>query len=301
MSVRGSELGASVANRGVENRSSQRMKRKVKSQVSWAIAWIATVLVLFGLFDIFGTILFKGVTSFRFSMLTTITQGIAGGLQNAILGTLELIVISTVIAAPLGILGGIYVSEFAHSRVASVIRFLTEILSGVPSIVIGYFGYLLMVLRWGWGFSALAGGIALTIIMLPYILRTTEASLLQIPLAQREGAWALGLTQFQTIRKVIWKQAVGGIATGVLLAVAIGMGETAPLLYTAGWSSFNPTLQLTGHQVGYLTYVVWTYLDQPYPEARALAYSAAFVLVVIILLIHIAVRAIVNRSPAFRK
>jgi phosphate transport system permease protein len=279
---------------------SRSRSRKIRSNLGWVFAWIATGLIMFGLLDMIGTVLVKGVTSFRFSMLTTVTHGIAGGMLNAILGTFELIIISTVIAAPLGILGGVYVSEFARTRTASVIRFLTEVLSGVPSIVIGYFGYLLMVLQWGWGFSALAGGIALTVIMLPYILRTTESSLLQVPLMQREAAWGLGMTKFQAIRKVIWKPAAGGIATGVLLAVAIGMGETAPLLYTAGWSTMNPTFQLTHQQVGYLTYIVWNYLDMPYPEAHALAYSAALVLMVIVLFIHLVVRTIVNRYMGVR-
>lgn len=271
-------------------------RRKMKSMVGWMFAWLAAALVVFCLGDMLVTVLAKGFQSFHWNMLTTVTSGIAGGLQNAILGTLLLIVISIVISAPLGILGGIYVSEFSNSKLASVIRFLAEVLSGVPSIVIGYFGYLLMVIQFGWSFSALAGGIALTIIMVPYILRNTETSLLQVPLAQREGAWALGMTRFQAIYKVVWRPALGGISTGVLLAVAIGMGETAPLLYTAGWSEFNPTLQLVHQPVGYLTYVVWTYLDQPDPAARELAYSAALVLVVIILVIHVLVRTLVWRS-----
>lgn len=280
--------------------SAHRKRRKWRSNVGWVISWLATALVLFGLLDMIITVIGRGVTSFNWNMLFTVTTGIAGGLQNAILGTFELVIISIVIAAPLGILGGVYVSEFAGTRLAATIRFLTEVLSGVPSIVLGYFGYLLMVLQWGWGFSALAGGIALTVIMLPYILRTTEASLLQVPLSQREAAWALGMTKFQSISKIVWRPAAGGIATGVLMAVAIGMGETAPLLYTAGWSSMNPTLQLTHQPVGYLTYVIWTYLDQPYPQARALAYSAAFILIVIILFIHLVVRTLVWRTSGAR-
>lgn len=224
------------------------------------------------------------------------THGIAGGLENAIIGTFELVLIAIVFAAPLGILGGVYTSEFAGAKTASVIRFLAEVLSGVPSIVIGYFGYLLMVLEWHWGFSALAGGIALTIMMLPYILRTTESSLQQVPLMQREAAWALGMTRFQAISRAIWRPAAGGIATGLLLAIAIGLGETAPLLYTAGWNSNNPSWQLTHSQVGYLTYIAWDYLDQPYPEAKNLAYAAAFVLLVIILIIQLLVRGFVWRS-----
>lgn len=273
---------------------SKRTRRKLGSFVGWGFAWLGTALVLFGLVDMLATVLWKGVTSFHWSMLTQDTQGIAGGFLNAILGTFYLIAISAVIATPLGILGGVYVTEFANSRTASVVRFLTEVLSGVPSIVIGYFGYLFMVLQLGWGFSPLAGGIALTVIMLPYILKTTESSLLQVPLAQREAAWALGMTRAQAIAQITWRPVAGSIATGVLMAIAIGMGETAPLLYTAGWSSYNPSLHLVHHQIGYLTYVVWTYLDQPYPEAKALAYSAALVLVMIVLMIHVIVRVLLR-------
>ncbi|WP_249226520.1 phosphate ABC transporter permease PstA [Alicyclobacillus mengziensis] len=278
----------------------RRKRRKFGSAVGWTLGWLATALVLFSLADMIGTVVVRGIQSFHWTMLWTVTSGEAGGLQNAILGTFELIIISIIFAAPLGILGGVYTAEFANARVARTIRFLTEVLSGVPSIVIGYFGYLLMVLQWGWGFSPLAGGIALTIIMLPYILRNTEASLTQVPLSLREAAWGLGMTRFQAISKVIWRPAASGMATGVLMAIAIGMGETAPLLYTAGWSSLNPTWQLTHHQLGYLTYIVWTYINMPYDASHALAYSAAFVLLVIVLVINIGVRALVTR-PSMRR
>ncbi len=272
--------------------------RKIGNVLGWSVAWLAAGLVLFALADMVFTILIKGIQSFRWDMLFHVTAGNAGGLQNAILGTLLLIGLSILVAGPLGVLGGIYASEFAGTRLASVIRFSTEVLSGVPSIVIGYFGYLLMVLKFGWGFSALAGAIALTMIMLPYILRSTEASLLQVPWTLREAAWGLGMTPFQAIAKVIWRPAASGIATGILMAIAIGLGETAPLLYTAGWSMENPTLQLTNHQVGYLTYVVWTYIDMPYPESHALAYAAAFVLTMTILCIHLVVRTAIKRALA---
>lgn len=275
--------------------TARRARRKVGSSIGWIFSWLGAALVMFGLCDMLFTVLWRGVTSFRWGMLTHVTEGIAGGLLNAILGTFLLIAISVIFATPLGILGAVFVSEFADSRTAAVIRFLTEVLSGVPSIVIGYFGYLLMVLQWGWGFSPLAGGVALTVIMLPYILRTTETSLQQVPLTQREAAWALGMTRAQAIAQILWRPVAGNIATGVLMAIAIGMGETAPLLYTAGWSSYNPSLQMVHQQVGYLTYVVWTYLDQPYPQAQSLAYSAAFVLVVIVLIIHIVVRVFIRR------
>lgn len=281
-------------------RASRRKSRKIRSFVWWCIAWLATALVLFALADMVGSILIKGVTSFHFSILTTLPKQFGGGLRNAILGTFELVVISVIFSVPLGILGGVFVSEYANHRLASFIRFLTEVLSGVPSIIIGYFGYLLMVLHWGWGFSPLAAGISLTIIMLPYILRTTDSSLTQVSLAQREGAWALGMTRFQAISRVVWRPATNGILTGVLLAVAISMGETAPLLYTAGWTTLDPTLALTHQPIGYLTYVIWTYIDMPYASSHALAYSAAFLLVLVVLLIQIVLRLWVNRKAFSR-
>ncbi len=274
----------------------RRGQRKWGSFSAWFFAWLSAAIVIFGLADMLVTVLFKGFASFQWNMLFTVTHGIAGGLQNAILGTFELIMIAILIAAPLGILGGVYVSEFAGSHFANFVRFIAEVLSGVPSIVVGYAGYLLIVLRFGWGFSALAGAIALTSIMLPYILHITESSLQQVPLSQREAAWALGMTQSQAIIKIVWRPAVGGIVTGILMALSIGMGETAPLLYTAGWSTLNPSGQLIHEPVGYLTYVVWTYLDQPYPQARALAYAAALILVVFILLIHLGLRTWVWRK-----
>lgn len=277
-------------------RQTRRRRRRMGSIIGWSTAWLCTALVLFGLIEVLATIVWKGVESFRWNMLWTVTKGVGGGLENAILGTLLLVLISTVIATPLGVLGGVYVTEFAQSRLAAAIQFVAEVLSGVPSIVIGYFGYLLMVLAWGWRYSALAGGIALTIIMLPYILRTTQSSLEQVPQAHREAAWALGMTKFQAITKVIWRPAAGGIATGVLLAIGISMGETAPLLYTAGWTTANPSWHLVHHQVPYLTYVVWDYIDQPYPQSRALAYAAAFVLLMFILVIHLVVRGVIARK-----
>ncbi|WP_026962199.1 phosphate ABC transporter permease PstA [Alicyclobacillus herbarius] len=276
----------------------RRLRRRAGSWLGWGLAWACAGLVVFALLDLVATVLVKGITSFRWDMLTTVTHGIAGGLQNALLGTLWLVLIAVVIAAPIGVLGGVYLSEFAPARWARVVRFWTEVLSGVPSIVVGYFVYLLLVLRCGFGFSALAAGIALFMIMLPYIVNTTESTLRQVPWALREGAWALGMTRFQAVSRVIWRPAAGGIATGLLTSIAVALGETAPLLYTAGWSSYNPDFHLTHSQVGYLTYVVWTYIEQPYPQAHALAYSAAFILMVVILFIHIAVRTLVRRWRA---
>ncbi len=265
-------------------------RRKVKSIAIWGLSFAALLFVVLIVFDILISVISRGIPGLSLTLFETQTSGIAGGLQNAILGTLLLIVLSTIIAAPLGILAGIYIALYAPVRLGSIIRFIAEVLAGIPSIVIGYFGYMIMVLQWGMGFSALAGGISLSIIILPYVVRTTDASFRQIPSSYLEGALALGMTPLMAMRTVLLKLATPGILTGVLLAVSIALGETAPLIYTAGWSNFNPNLQLVKNPVAYLTYVVWTYLNEPYNSAHQLAYTAALLLVFIVLILHVLVR-----------
>ena len=264
--------------------------RRIQSAAMWGIAWAATALVLFIVVDILASVVSRGVAGLRPSVFTTQTTGIAGGLENAILGTLFLVFWSLLFSAPVGILAGVHIALFARPAPARVLRFVTEVLAGVPSIVIGYFGYTIMVQAWGWGFSTLAGAISLSVLTLPYIVRTTEASLRQVPKSYYEGALALGLTPATALRTVLLRLALPGILTGLLLAISIGLGETAPLLYTAGWSNYNPSLHLIKNPVGYLTYVVWTYLNEPYNSAHQLAYTAALLLVALVLVLHIAVR-----------
>ena len=271
-------------------------RRKVKSIAIWSISFAALTFVMFIILDILLSVISKGVPGLSYNLIATQTSGIAGGLQNAILGTLLLIALSALISAPLGILAGIYIALYAPKRFGAVIRFFSEVLAGIPSIVIGYFGYMVMVLQWGMGFSALAGGISLSIIILPYIVRTTDASFRQIPKSYLEGAIALGMTPLMAMRTVLLKLATPGILTGVLLAVSIALGETAPLIYTAGWSNFDPNLQLVKNPVAYLTYVVWTYLNEPYHSAHQLAYTAALLLVMIVLVLHVLVRMLQRGS-----
>ena len=204
---------------------------------------------------------------------------------NAWTGTLALMILLLLTAAPLGVLGGIYLAEFSSRRFARVLRFASEVLAGVPSIVVGYVIYLVFVIVFGWGFSILAGVLALTIIVTPYIMKSTEAALHQVPANMREGGNALGLSQSVTIRRVLLPLALPNILNGLVVAEAISMGETAPLIYTAGWSNSLPTLQLVHQPVGYLTYVVWTYINQPSTQAHQLAYSAAALLIVFLLLL----------------
>lgn len=264
--------------------------RRLQSLVLWSVSSVALLLVLFLVADILWLVVSKGLHGLTQSTLTTDTSGVAGGLQNAILGTLALIALSILIAGPIGVMAGIYMALFAGGRSVTGMRFVNDVLAGVPSIVLGYFGYTVMVEKWGWGFSVLAGAITLSILTLPYIVRMTEASLRQVPKTFLEGALALGLSPATALRKVLFRPALPGILTGLLLAVSIGVGETAPLIYTAGWSNFNPTIQLFKSPIGYLTYVVWTYLNEPYAAAHQLAYTAAFLLVLLVLILHVAVR-----------
>lgn len=212
------------------------------------------------------------------------------GLQNAILGTLLLSVGVLIVAGILGVAGGVYISEFARGRLRTGLRFFSEVLAGIPSIVVGYTGYILLVVTFGWKYSLLAAIFALTTIVIPYIVKTTEVSLGQVPTTLREGAAAMGLPMVTILRKVLVPPALPGIVTGLVVALAISTGETAPLLYTAGFSEQNPTFHLTGQAVPYLTYVVFTDVQLPSAQKHQLANAAAVVTLFFLLLLIFAGR-----------
>jgi phosphate transport system permease protein len=174
---------------------------------------------------------------------------------------------------------------------------MSDVLVGIPSIVLGYFGYITMVLYLGWKFSLAAGALTLAIMMLPYIARTTEMALRQVPLSAREAAYGLGCGEGRVIWSILIPSARGPIITGVLLAVAISLGETAPLLYTAGWSNYLWSGHFTHEGVGYLTYVIWSFIGQPYPSAHQLAYAAALLITLMVLVINLIARAVFYRRP----
>lgn len=218
------------------------------------------------------------------------------GLQNAIIGTLVLAAGVLVVAGPIGIGAGIYVAEFAKGRTASVLRFFSEVLAGIPSIVVGYAGYVLLVVQFHWGYSLLAGVLALTTIVTPYIVKTTEVALGQVPRNLREGAVALGLPMTVTLRKVLLPPALPGVITGLVVALAISTGETAPLLYTAGFSDANPTPDLTRHPIGYLTYIAFTNIQLPSLQAHQLANAAADVTLIFLLLLILTGRLLTYQS-----
>ena len=256
---------------------------------------LAAVACLVPLVDIVGIVVAKGLRAMTWPILTSVSTGVAGGLANAISGTVLLVALALAMAVPLGVLGALFLSEFGSKRMAWVLRQGIDILNGVPTIVIGYFGYVTMVVWLGWGFSLLAGSLALTLVMLPYIVRSAEIAMNRVPQTWREASLALGATHATTSFRIVLRGAVPGIVTGLIIAVGRAMGETAPLIYTAGWSNYMPTGSLTHSPVGYLTYVVWTFIEEPFASAHTLAYGAALFLILMVLAFNIAGRLLIGR------
>jgi phosphate transport system permease protein len=202
------------------------------------------------------------------------------------------LVVAAAAGLPLGVATGIYLAEFGAGRFGSVVRFVTDTLTGVPSIVVGVFVYTLVVVPMG-GFSALAGGISLAIIMVPIVARTTEEMIRLVPTGLREGALALGAPQWRVTLEIVLPAAAPGIATGAMLAVARISGETAPLLFTAlNYRFFSTDL---GRPIASLTVQIYNYAISPYDEWHSLAWAATLVLMTLILVINVGVRFLTRR------
>lgn len=255
---------------------------------------MALVLIIAPAVDIIVSILAHALPVLKPSLITDTTAGTRLGLQNAILGTLVLSVGVLIVAGTIGVLAGMYLAEFAPPRLAASSRFFSEVLAGVPSIVVGYVGYTALVVGLHWHYSLLAGILALSALILPYIVKTTELAFSSVPRTLREGALALGLSRARTIRKVLLPPALPGIVSGLVLALAISTGETAPLLFTANFSDKNPSGLF--NPVGYLTGVTYTDIQLPDPKIQAVAYAAAGVTVLLVLLLIFAGRAISLRA-----
>ncbi len=261
------------------------IRRKAVNALFWAACVCCLAVVIAPTLWMLIRIVTRALPVFHFSVLVQDTQGSSGGLRNAIVGTLVLLIGVMLVGGTVSVLTGIYLSEFATGKRRSVLRGAYEVLAGIPSIVLGYVGYLALVVYFDWGFSLAAGVLTLSILSIPYITKATESALGQVPTSYREGAEALGLPVGWTLRKIVLKSAMPGIVTGMLVALALAVGETAPLLYTAGWSDSLPTGQLTGSPVGYLTYPIWTFYNLPSKSAQNLSYDAAFLLIVLLLLL----------------
>ncbi len=257
----------------------------------YAAAGIAIALLLL----ILGYTLFKGISYFNLDFITQAAKPVGeagGGMRNEIIGTLILIAIGSVIAIPVGLMSGIYLSEFGNPRLTSVIRFVADILSGTPSIVVGVFAYAIIV-RPLQSYSAWSAGVALAIIMIPVVARTAEESMRLVPNSMREAALALGITRWRSVMGVVIPGAITGIVTGIMLGVARIAGETAPLIFTALGSYFG--YQGLDQPIGALPLQIWKYALSPYKEWQQQAWAAAFILIILVLIISITVRWISRR------
>jgi phosphate transport system permease protein len=268
------------------------IRRKVVNGVFWGACFGCLTVVIGPTVWMLVGVIARALPVFHWSVLVHNTHGVGGGLRNAIVGTAVLCGGVILVGGTVSVLTGIYLSEFATGRLQLILRGAYEVLSGIPGIVLGYVGYLALVVYFEWGFSLAAGVVTLSVLSIPYIAKATESALGQVPTSYREGAEALGLPGGWILRKIVLKSAMPGIITGVLVALAVTIGETAPMLYTAGWSDSLPTGKLTGSPVAYLTYPIWTFYNLPSQTAQDLSYDAALLLIVFLLLLIIVGRLI---------
>jgi phosphate transport system permease protein len=293
-------------------------RRKLSNIVMLALTGFLTLLALVPLFWIVGYVVFKGGRYINLDFFTQLPRpmGMAGGgVLHAIEGTIILTLLSSLFAIPPGVLAGVYVAYHPNTWLGVAVRFGTDVLSGVPSIVVGLFGYALIVRQQG-HYSAVAGGIALAILMVPIIIRTTEEMIKLVPQSLREGSLALGAPEWKTTLSVIIPAAGNGIITGILLGVARASGETAPLLFTAlGNENFEVGRivrgGIAGHQglftilgnifeqpVDSLPLTLWKYAQQPFPERINQSWAVALVLMIVVLTVNILARLWVQYRTA---
>lgn len=274
------------------------LRRQAANYIALGISVLSAGFGIFFLFWILKDVFTLGLPAISGSFFTELPAPpgeIGGGLANAILGTLTITVIATAIGVPSGILAGTYLSEYGRkSRVASVVRFVSDILVSAPSIVIGVFVYAMLVKPFG-GFSAIAGAVALAIIMLPVVIRTSEEMLKLVPDSTREAALALGAPHWKVTVHVVYRGAIRGITTGVMLAVARVSGETAPLLFTSFNNSFW-NFNLT-EPTATLTVTIFNYAMGPYEQWHQMAWGAAFLITATVLLVTMISR-IITRGKA---
>jgi phosphate transport system permease protein len=272
------------------------IRRRVINWVMTGSAGLAAALVLAPLIAIFGYLVFKGVGAINWEFLTQLPKPVGevgGGMGNGILGSAIILGIGSLMGVPLGVGAGIYLSEFGRNKYSQIIRFTADVLNGVPSIVMGIAIYALVVLKQG-HFSALSGGIALGIMMIPTIARTTEEMLLMVPHAVREAAMGLGVSQWRTTLSITLPSAMSGVITGIMLAFARVAGETAPLLFTAFGNQYwnhNPEQPTAA-----LPLQIYTYAISPFDDWHRQAWAGALVLIVLIVTAVTLVRVVAERK-----
>jgi phosphate transport system permease protein len=272
------------------------LRRRLTDHVMTGLAIVTVILVLVPLFAIFAYLVYRGIGSLNWSFLTQTPKPVGeagGGMANAIVGSAVILFLASLIGVPIGVGAGIYVAEFGRNRFGDAIRFTADVLNGVPSIVIGIVAYSIVVLTQG-HFSALAGGVALSIMMIPTITRTTEEMLLLVPQALREAAYGLGIPRWRTTLSITLRTATSGVITGIMLAFARVAGETAPLLFTALGNQFW-NIKVT-EPTAALPLQIYTYALSPYDDWHRQAWAGAFVLIVLIVTAVAAVRFAVRRG-----
>ncbi len=261
---------------------------------------VCTVFIVSVLFIILGYLFWNGARYLTLNFFTKLPVPVGetgGGMANAIVGSGKLLLLASVIGVPIGFLGGVYLAEFGTGVFPSMVRYTTDLLNGVPSIVIGIFAYAVVVKRMG-HFSAFAGGLALGVMMVPIALRTTEEFLHAVPQSLREGAMALGASKSRTIATVVIPAALRGILSGMLLDLARVAGETAPLLFT---SMGNPFWSSGWNKpISALPVMIFTYAISPYEDWHRQAWAAGFVLLALVLAVNIVSRLILARASHAR-
>ena len=271
------------------------LRRRVTDHAMTGIAVLTVIVVLVPLIAIFGYLLYRGLASVNWAFLTKMPRPpgeVGGGMANGIVGSGMILGIASLLGVPLGIGAGIYLAEYGRNRLGDAVRFTADVLNGVPSIVIGIVAYALVVLHWH--FSALAGGVALAIMMVPTISRTTEEMLLLVPQALREAAYGLGIPRWRTTLSITLRTATSGVITGVMLAFARVAGETAPLLFTTLGNEFW-NLRLD-QPTAALPLQIYKYAQSPYDDWHRQAWAGALVLILLIVSAIAAVRYAVRRG-----
>lgn len=278
-----------------------RAKRRIVNVIAIYFLALCALLVIASLFNILMHLMVKGFASINLEFLTQLPKPVGetgGGMGNAIAGTLTLLGIAIFVGVPIGLGAGIYLSEYAHARFSNVVRFTTDVMNGVPSIVYGIFAYTILVKPFK-GFSALSGGVALGIMMIPMITRTCEQFVRMVPESLREAGLALGVPKWKVTLDIILPIALGGIMTGIMSSLARVAGETAPLLFTAFGNHFwqNSLSQ----PIAALPLQIFAYAISPYDDWHAKAWAGALVLITLVFLINLLSNYFVNRQKRILK
>jgi phosphate transport system permease protein len=269
-------------------------KRKLTNYLFCFLLGLCAFIALFTLLNVFSYVVLKGMSSLTLSFFTELPKPPGtpnSGLANSILGSITLVVLASMIGIFFGISTGIYLSEYGRGKTATIIRFATDMLSSVPSIVIALFVYVILVVPLK-SFSAFAGSTALAIIMIPIVARTTEELLKLVPTHIREAGLALGLPRWKVILRIVLRGSLGGIATGVILAIARISGESAPLLFTAFNSRFWQTS--LAEPISSLPVQIYNYAISPYEDLHKLAWTSSLVLVIFVFIINLITRLILK-------